>query len=382
MSVELGLAVLDRDYDQPRIPVMEHFGALSREAIQALVGRDPLVEGPYAINDIYQQVGRALDVDLNWGGGLPGPDSEVFDWSDGQTVKHNRNGQTCVQWGIFGTVHAEDGRHFHRIPKPISVAEALAFDPEPWFAQSVEALTRQFTEQYRQMRERCGDVCYPIPHYYTTAFHLPLAIFGFELFCEVGMEDDKAFARLMERFAEMSLRHTTAWSRVEDLHAFILHDDLTMTSGPIFPPAWYRRHIFPHYRAIFKPLLDQDVPIIFTSDGDCTVFVDDIFDAGADGLNFEHWVDLKSLVDRYPDKLLIGNLDSSILARGSLQDIIAHTESTMRIGAEARRFVVNVGGQLTHDIPVDNLKLYLDTRKRLARSVRVRPVASSTRPDG
>ncbi|MEX0774629.1 MAG: uroporphyrinogen decarboxylase family protein [Phycisphaeraceae bacterium] len=370
MSRELGLAVLREDYDEPRIAVMEHFTSLSREVVIGLTGRDPLTEGPDAINAIYQQVGRELEIDLNWGGGLPDRGGERFDWSDGATTKMNRQGQTCVQWGIFSTTHAEDGRHFHHIPKPAGVAEALAFDPAPYFPQSVAELTQRFTQEYAQMLRLCGDVCYPIPHHYTTAFHFPLAIFGFELLCETGMADEDALSKLMERFAEISLRITTAWSRVPGIAGFICHDDLTMTSGPIFPPAWYRRHIFPHYRQIFAPLRTAGIPIIFCSDGDCTEFIDDVVDAGADGINIEHWVALEPVVQRYPDMIIVGNLSSDVMAHGSPQQIIEHTTRCMAAGAAARRFVVNVGGGLTHDIPLENLRVYLETRKELARTMR------------
>ena len=216
-----------------------------------------------------------------------------------------------------------------------------------------------------------GETCYPLPHHYTTAFHWPLAIFGFELLCEAGMEEER-FAQLMERFAEISRRITTAWSQVEGLKGFILHDDLTMTGGPIFPPAWYRRHIFPHYRSIFAPLQRAGIPIIFTSDGNCSEFVSDIFSAGADGLNFESLVDLERLVKDYPDKILIGNLSSAVLANGPLERIDREVRTCLEIGSRAPRFVVNVGGGLTHTMPVEHLEFYLNLRKQLCRTTRRR----------
>lgn len=370
MSLDLGLAVLRQDYCANRIPVMEHFEPISRESVIAITQRDPLKEDTKHLVEIYRQVAQWLEVDLKWGGGIPDETRETFDWSDGQTVRQNQKGETVVQWGIFGTVHAEDGRHFHHVPKPAGVTEALAFDPAPYFPETVEELTARFTDEYQRMLKTCQQVCYPIPHYYTTAFHFPLAIFGFELFCEVGMEDERAVNRMMERFAAVSLRITTAWSRVPGLKGMILHDDLTMTSGPIFAPDWYRRHVFCHYPAIFKPFVDRNIPILFTSDGDCSLFVDDIFLAGADGLNFEHWVPLEPLVAKYPDKMLVGNLSSDILAHGTVEQVIQHTKQTMTIGAKARRYVVNVGGQITHDIPLANLKAYVETRKHLAQTLR------------
>jgi hypothetical protein len=373
MSRTLGLTVLRDDYHGTRIPIMEHIGGLSRQAIRHFSGIDPLME-PRRLNEAFTRIAEIFEVDLLWGGGLPHQmeQREIFDWSDGLTARRNRAGMDVVQWGIFGATHQEDGRHFMHIPKPKSVDEALDFEPLRYFPQTVEEYRAQFEKSYAHMQMTCGATCYPIPHHYTTAFHWPLAIFGFELLCEAGMEE-KRFALLMERFAEISTRITTAWSQVPNLHAFILHDDLTMTSGPLFAPAWYRRHIFVHYPQIFAPLRAKNIPIIFTSDGNCTAFVDDIFAAGAEGLNFEYLVDLEMLVSTYPDKILIGNLNSSTLAQGPPAAIRHELERCIKIGSRARRFVLNVGGQLTHDIPVEHLEIYLNMRRDLCRGARPTP---------
>jgi hypothetical protein len=381
MSHALGLEVLSGDYRGERVPVMEHPRGASRQAIAYFTGIDPLAE-PERLNEAFRRLAEVLEIDLLWGGGLPAAGyrsgaasalggDEIFDWDDGRTVRRTRSGLEVVQWGIFGAAHQEDGRHFVHIPKPASVEEALDFRPLEWFPRTVEQYRQEFEQSYAEMLASCGDSCLPLPHHYTTAFHWPLAIFGFELLCEAGMEQAR-FGRLMERFAEVSLRITTAWASVSGLAGFILHDDLTMTSGPLFPPEWYRRHIFSHYPAIFAPLLRAGVPIIFTSDGDCTAFIDDIFASGAAGLNFEYLVDLEMLVRRYPDRILIGNINSATVAGGDPQRIEAEVHRCIEVGSRAPRFVVNIGGGITHDMSPASLARYLDVRRRLARSIRGR----------
>jgi len=380
MSASLGAAVLQPGYHNNRIPVMEHCYGSSREVIRHFSGIDPLVE-PGRINEAFRKLVEAMEIDLMWGAGLPeqaipvgGQPSalgahEIFDWSDGHRVKKLRNGNDVVQWGIFGAVHQEDGRHFVDIPKPASVDEALDFNPLDYFPKTIAEYRAEFTQSYADMLRSCGDTCLPLPHHYTTCFHWPLAIFGFELLCEAGMEAHR-FHELMNRFAEISRRITTAWSQVPGLKGFILHDDLTMTSGPLFAPSWYREHIFCHYPEIFAPFKRAGIPLIFTSDGDCTVFVDDIFAAGADGLNFEYLVDLRMLVEKHSDKILIGNLNSAVVGQGSVEQIEAATRKCLEIGAHAPRFVVNIGGGITYDMTPASLEAYLRVRKLLCREVR------------
>jgi hypothetical protein len=369
MSKALGEAVLQPNYRGAGIPVMEHVGGLSRQALRHFTGIDPIAER-HRLNEAFRRVAEAFEVDLLWGGGLPQSDWVAYDWDHQARLKRRPQAADLIQWGIFSATRQEDGRHFLHIPRPRTVEEALDFQPLEHFPKSVSEYRDEFQPAYDTMLESTGDTCLPLPHHYTTCFHWPLAIFGFELLCLTGKADEARFSSLMERFAEISTRITTAWAQVDGLKGFILHDDLTMSGGPIFAPAWYRRHVFPHYPAIFKPLIEKGVPIIFTSDGDCTEFVDDIFAAGAEGLNFEYLVELQPLVERYRDKVLIGNINSGTLARGPLGAIEREVRRCLEVGSRARRFVVNVGGGLTHDIPVAHLEYYLELRKNLARNLR------------
>jgi len=367
VSKSKGQHLLRGQNNSRRLPVMEHLSAISCEAIEHFTYINPIAQ-PQRLNEAFVKLAEVFEVDLLWGGGLPNVGREIFDWADGQTVKRNSQGQEQVQWGIFGAAHQEDGRHFTHIPKPQSVDEALAFDPAPYFPKTVEEYRVEFTKSYQRMLDSCAESCLPIPHHYTTAFHWPLAIFGFEMLCEVGMEADR-FDALMERFVDISIRITNAWSQVPGVEGFILHDDLAMTGGPIFAPDWYRKHIFTHYPSIFAPLKAAGIPIIFTSDGNINAFLDDIFTAGADGLNFEYMVDLEYLVNNYPNKILIGNMNSHILAAGPLERITDEVHRCLKVGVRAPQFVLNVGGQITHDISTAHLEHYLQVRKQLSREL-------------
>lgn len=183
MPIDLGLAILRPDYHGQRIAVMEHPRGLSRQAIEHFSGIDPLRE-PQRLNEAFRRIAEVFEIDLLWGDGLPTnaalsdtPSAlgyeEIFDWDDGQTIKKTRDGLEVVQWGIFGAVHQEDGRHFVHVPKPQGVDEALAFEPLKYFPKTVEQYRADFARQYEQMLQSVGEIAYPLPHHYTTCFHWP-----------------------------------------------------------------------------------------------------------------------------------------------------------------------------------------------------------------
>ena len=98
--------------------------------------------------------------------------------------------------------------------------------------------------------------------------------------------------------------------------------------------------------------------------------MEDIFKAGADGLNFEYLVDLEKLVERHGDKILIGNINSGVVGHGSTREIEEATRRCVEIGSRAPRFVANIGGGITHDMTPAALETYLGVRKALCRSLR------------
>ncbi|GAB4343971.1 MAG: hypothetical protein Kow0099_22940 [Candidatus Abyssubacteria bacterium] len=65
MSKTLGLAVLQEDYSDARIPAMEHLMPLSREAIVYFSGMDPVAE-PHRVNDAFRIIAEVFEQDLNW----------------------------------------------------------------------------------------------------------------------------------------------------------------------------------------------------------------------------------------------------------------------------------------------------------------------------
>ena len=80
-------------------------------------------------------------------------------------------------------------------------------------------------------------------------------------------------------------------------------------------------------------------------------------------------VDLEYLVNNYPNKILIGNMNSHILAAGPLERITDEVHRCLKVGVRAPQFVLNVGGQITHDISTAHLEHYLQVRKQLSREL-------------
>ena len=74
--------------------------------------------------------------------------------------------------------------------------------------------------------------------------------------------------------------------------------------------------------------------MLFCSDGNFDVFVDDIVAAGFHGLVFEPLTRLEPVVEKYGQThVIVGNTDTRILLYGSKEDIRAEVERCMSLSA-------------------------------------------------
>ena len=68
------------------------------------------------------------------------------------------------------------------------------------------------------------------------------------------------------------------------------HDDLASYNGPVMSPEWLREHILRWYRKIWEPIKRKGIKVIFVSDGDYSLLIDDLAKLGADGFMIDHTI--------------------------------------------------------------------------------------------
>jgi uroporphyrinogen-III decarboxylase len=119
----------------------------------------------------------------------------------------------------------------------------------------------------------------------------------------------------------------------------MMPDDMVWSSGPFIRPAWYREYVFPNYAKVIAPLRESDKKVVYTSDGDFTLFVDDLAEAGVHGFVFEPWTDLEVIVQKYGQShVIIGNVDTRILLTGIREQVRADVERCINLGRDCPAF--------------------------------------------
>jgi hypothetical protein len=351
MSFEDGWAAINLDMP-PRIPRTEYSAEMHWPLIQAVTGLEVGINSP---PEIQVRAGAAFMRAWNYD----------FVWST--LISHEEFGDKRTDMGhaeyMAGGVDRRDSVYcpFH------DPEEVLDFDPWDSFGPvDRPALVRRFEAHYRANCE-----LYPfavnMTGIYISLISGFIDLFGWEMLLLAAGTDPERFGRLANRYASWIQQYFDALAE-SSAPVVMVHDDIVWASGPIFRPGWYRQYVFPNYKNYLAPLRDSGKKIMFCSDGNFNLFIDDIAAAGVHGFVFEPLTDLAVMVERYGrSHVIIGNADTRILLFGSKEQIRAEVERCLALGRACPGYFLAVGNHIPPNTPVENALYYNQVYQELSR---------------
>jgi uroporphyrinogen-III decarboxylase len=147
----------------------------------------------------------------------------------------------------------------------------------------------------------------------------------------------------------------------------MVHDDIVWGNGPFLKTEWYNEYIFPNLKKLLSPLREAGKKIMFTSDGNFTMFADKIADCGVDGFIMEPGTDMAYIAEKYgKTHVFIGNADTRVLLRGSREDIYNEVKRCMDIGKNCPGFFMAVGNHIPANTPIENALYYNEIYEKLS----------------
>jgi len=343
MGYERGLSAIYLE-DTKRVAQIEYI--MHTKLIESYAGFDPFRDPEKALARTY----RALDTDFIFYtqhsvdiSGVDGKRSEDY-----FVTKENWSKLYPSTWRIRHDISSEE--------------DVLNFEPSAG-DRSFEQVLENFQETHAKYQKLYSSQVVP-GGYYCTTFMWCVMRFGLEWTMRAAARDPRRFEKLLNRFAEISMRDFRAWSMC-DIKAFISHDDICMTEGPIMNPAWLRRYVFPWYVKLWQMLKSKGICVIFCSDGNIDRIIDDVAEAGADGFILEPSCDLEGAVRKYGDeKVIMGNVDLKALTFGGSEDIVSEVSRCLRTAGHCPGYFINVTGSIPDNVPLENLEIYFNTFRK------------------
>lgn len=225
---------------------------------------------------------------------------------------------------------------------------------------------RKFEEHFRQACQDTPDMVNMTGIYSTTISGM-LEIFGWEMLLLAAGTNLADFGELTNRYAAWILPYFEALADA-DVPVVMIHDDIVWSSGPIFSPQYYRSFIFPNYKKLFSPLRDAGKKIMYTSDGNYSLFIDDIAGCGVNGFIMEPMTDMAYVAEKYgKTHVFIGNADTRVLLSGTRDQIRAEVERCLAIGKPHPGFFLATGNHIPSNTPVENVLYYFEVYNELSK---------------
>lgn len=351
MSYEDGWAALNLEMP-PRVPRTEYSVQGHWPLIREVTGLDVSAESDEETRLAARQAfWRAWNFDLHW---------SILISSGEFGERRTRMGHAAYADG--GVDYSAEVSELFSEPE-----EALTFDPmDAYGTIDIAETARRFEEHYAK-RVAVDPDAVNMTGVYITLISGLIEIFGWEMLLLMAGVDPDAFGRLADRYADWIGQYFTAIAEA-DVPAVMIHDDIVWTEGPFLPPEWYRKHVFPHHKRFMQPIRESGKKILFTSDGNYTMFIDDIVACGPHALVMEPTTDMALVAETYGDRIaFVGNADTRILLSGTKEQIRAEVQRCMDIGKSCPGFIMAVGNHIPANTPVENALYYNEVYEELSK---------------
>ncbi|SHF23540.1 Uroporphyrinogen-III decarboxylase [Caldanaerobius fijiensis DSM 17918] len=190
---------------------------------------------------------------------------------------------------------------------------------------------------------------------------------GIELFSYLMADEPDLVSEWLEALNQAEIRRAKAIADPELVPIVLTYTDLAYKSGPIFPPAFLKKEFFPRLKRLNDTYHDAGVKCLFHSDGNLMPIMDDLVDAGIDGINPMETVagmSIKEVRQRYGDKLFItGGIDvSQLMAFGTVEEV---REACINAIEEAGGVGYFLGSttELHPNIPAENIMAMVEVAR-------------------
>ncbi|MFW6005905.1 MAG: uroporphyrinogen decarboxylase family protein [Candidatus Bipolaricaulota bacterium] len=216
--------------------------------------------------------------------------------------------------------------------------------------------------------EEFGDDYYVIGDCELTMFEMAWHLVGMEKFLRDLM--------LGEEYTDVLLHKSINWTRgvAEELaergvDALWFGDDVGAQDGLLLSPDLWRDKFKPKYKELFDRVkeIDDEVTIIFHSDGAVAPLIDDLIEIGVDVFNpVQPGVpghEPRELKDRFGDRIsFFGSIDQQqLLPEGSAEEIESDVRSKVEVLGEGGGFMIAPAHIIQSDTSMENVETFIES---------------------
>ena len=136
-------------------------------------------------------------------------------------------------------------------------------------------------------------------------------------------------------------------------------EDMSYNLGPMLSQDTFNEFLLPYYKKIIPALKEKNIKVIVDSDGDITMMIPWLIEAGIEGilpLERQAGVDINILAKQYPDFYFVGGYDKMVMKFGEEEQRkeFERILPAMKMG----NYLPSVDHQTPPDVSLENYKTY------------------------
>jgi len=195
-------------------------------------------------------------------------------------------------------------------------------------------------------------------------FTVTWMLMGFQNFClSLYMQED-LLSKVFQKVGEIQVQGAKELSKISNLGAIWVVDDLSYGSGPMIHPKFFRKYVFPWYEELAALAKKQGLLFFFHSDGNIWPIMDDLIAIGFDAIHpiDPTIMDIKEVKEKVGKKLgILGNLHTDLLARGSEEEVRELTKKLIREIAPGGGYALGSGNSVPNWARFENYQAMRET---------------------
>jgi len=150
---------------------------------------------------------------------------------------------------------------------------------------------------------------------------------------------------------------------------FMLCYDFGFNDGPFISPDHFREFVTPYLSEIVQAAHDLGKKAILHSDGDLREILDQIHSTGLDGyqsVDPQGHMDIKAVREQFPDWILMGNVNCSMLQDADEEKIAGSVQYCMKHGGVGKPYIFSTSNCIFPGMPPESYRIMLEEYHRLS----------------
>jgi len=196
-------------------------------------------------------------------------------------------------------------------------------------------------------------------------------LLGWPLFIRALYQAKNQIEKLMDKLTFIEEVLARAWAEFNP-PAYFYGDDIAYKHGLMINPDFLREEWLPRVKKVIAPIKKRGIKVLFHSDGNIWEFIDDLIDAGFEGINPLEPIagmEIGKVKKKYGDKLvLLGGIDcSQTLPLGSPNDVEKAVIKAIKEGTPGSGFCLGSSSEIRTGTPVINAITMFKTAAKYGR---------------